>query len=183
MHHYEYHKRSLSSLRDARKYGWLFEYWLSSESIEARYWLLEYLHTHLHYDEILQSDNSGKPIPFSLDGTNYFWSLSHTDHYIAFSFASSPTGIDIVEVRPRNEELFATHDISEYEILGWVSWENFYILWSSKEAIIKAYGNTLDDMKRMVLKDKVEENYIFEFLTWIHKIRVCKSGSIIIALL
>lgn len=51
-----------------------------------------------------------------------------------------PTGIDIAENEERNISLLDTHSISEYDIMAGNNWNNFYILWTAKESIIKATG-------------------------------------------
>jgi phosphopantetheinyl transferase len=176
MHHYAYHKRSWDILTLARKsYPWLLESLFSVESIEVRYWLLEYLNREYSYYGRLEKNNEGQPIPI-LTPEKVYWSLSHSDNFVAYIIASYPVGIDIVDVVIRDPSLLESHSEAEYLLLGGKDWYNFYILWSAKETIIKLCGWALDDMCDIHLREiSGESEYIFEFSWEIHKINIIKE--------
>lgn len=165
MLHFEYAYKSAHAQQQARtKYEWLFHSWLNIESIEARYLLLEFLHKKYNYLWWLDKDSTGKPVPIMIEGNLLYWSLSHTKNFVWFSVSSLPTGIDIVEREERNEALFEIHTHREYELLGEKNWHNFYLLWSAKEAIIKAQWWDIEAMKGISLIEKQDRNiHIFDF--------------------
>lgn len=65
------------------------------------------------------------------------WSISHSENYVAFIVSERPTGIDIAEHEERDSSLLESHPMSDYDILGGKNWNNFYILWTAKESVIK----------------------------------------------
>ena len=163
MHHLEYHPKSPEILQIAKaKYPYLTQEWLSDESIEARYYLLEYLATAYGYHAPLEKDEEGKPIELRMKNREWrtvlFWSITHTENYLAFIISDTPTGIDIAEVIERDISLFSTHSKREYALLGGKSWKDFYILWTAKEAILKSVWGKLDDMREIELIDSPGEN-------------------------
>lgn len=82
---------------------------------------------------------------------NIYWSISHSKEYIAYSVSDYRTGIDIAEYEERDLSLLDTHREIEYKLLGAKNWKNFYLLWTAKEALIKAHGDLLDDIPEMQL--------------------------------
>ncbi len=159
MYHFEYHQKSPYTLRNAHiEYDFLFHEWLSDESIEARYHLLEYLSREYNYRGVLEKEVWGKPIPVAMGGKKIYWSLSHSENFIAFIISETPTGIDIAEYRERDISLLDTQSDEEYDILWGKDWEHFYILWTAKESLIKFIGNTLDDMEDISLLEKISDS-------------------------
>lgn len=159
MYHFEYHQKSPDTLQNVKlDYDFLFHEWFSDESIEARYHLLEYLSREYTYHGVLEKEVSGKPIPVDVGRKKIYWSLSHSENYVAFIISDSPTGIDIAEYRERDASLLDTQSDDEYDILWGKDWVNFYILWTAKESLIKAVGNTLDDMKDISLLEKISDS-------------------------
>ncbi len=176
MHHFEYHPKSPQILQIAKdKYPYLTQEWLSDESIEARYHLLEYLSKEYSWHGVLEKEKNGKPIEFIIHNwewiTVLYWSISHCAHYIAFIIADTPVGIDIAEYHERDTSLLSIHRDSEYSILWGKNWHNFYILWTAKEAIIKSIGGELDDMRDIWLIYSQGEN-ISEFAMESKKYRI-----------
>ena len=166
MHHYSYHLRSENHIVEAwKRYPWLFEKFSKWESIEARYFLLEYLSKMYWYNWMLTQDAEWVPLPVeTLSGEVIYWSLSHSAHYVAYCVWSSAVGIDIAEIDERDESLLSTHSDAEYTLLGWAWWRSFYILWTAKESIIKLIGSTLETMGEIRLvwslsKDNFQYDY------------------------
>ena len=84
-------------------------------------------------------DISGKP---SIPGSNWHFSISHSDEYCAVLASDQPVGIDIqkkVEKIVRVQSKF----VSEAE-LQWIPnqrhWEHLHVIWGIKEAIYKMHG-------------------------------------------
>src|SRR5437868_5120369 len=78
----------------------------------------------------------GAPVPFD----NSFWSLSHKSRFAAAVVGPTPIGIDIEEIRPRNEALLDyVADTAEWA-LAERNWETFFRYWTAKEAVLKTAG-------------------------------------------
>ena len=186
MHYFEYHSKSPDIFEKAKiQYPWLFSEWLPDESIEARYHLLEYLETEYRWKGRLEKDVSWVPIPIFCPDRGkkkVYWSLSHSENFTAYIVSDSPTGIDIAEYEERDESLLSTHTDTEYNLLGSKNWQNFYILWTAKEAILKKNWGTLDDMKHIFLREDLWDWYYFlEFLWDFCKIKIVYEKEIILA--
>jgi phosphopantetheinyl transferase len=85
-----------------------------------------------------QQSESGAPLQRA-DG--HHWSISHTRWWAAAVVADQPVGIDLECIRPRREEFFdevGTRD--DWSIVGEKHWDNFFMLWTAKEATLKANG-------------------------------------------
>ena len=183
MYHFEYHQKSELILRVSQEqYPWLFASWLSDESIEARYYLLEYLQIHHGYRWRLEKDPEGKPVSIKTIDGNTYWSLSHSEHFISFIISDTPVGIDIAEYEERDISLLDMHHTSEYEMLGRKDWEHFYILWTAKESLIKSVGDSLDDLENISLLEIQKEGiYIFWFLGKTYTILSQRYGSLFVS--
>lgn len=83
-------------------------------------------------------DPDGRPLP----NDGWHWSISHKRQWAAGVVSRAPVGIDIEHVIPRRDEaLFdVIADAEEWAIIGGRSWENFYRIWTAKEAVLKANG-------------------------------------------
>jgi phosphopantetheinyl transferase len=84
----------------------------------------------------------GRPLPITIDGGQslIYWSVSHSEDYVAYIVGTTRVGIDIALFRERSESLLDVHKDEEYAILGEKNWNHFYKLWTAKEAIIKSTG-------------------------------------------
>ena len=154
---------------------------LSDESIEVRYRLLEYLSQEFWFSSILTQDTHARPIPISITQSRewssrisrflslqewqkqrkLYWSLSHSENYLAFIISDREVGIDIAEYGERDDSLLALHKEEEYALLGGRNWHNFYLLWTAKEAIIKSIWWILDDMNDISIQSIFWESYEF----------------------
>ncbi len=84
--------------------------------------------------------------PYFPDHPDCHFSLSHTADLCACALSDTPVGIDIELVRPRKEGLPA-YVFGEGELVwfreGGSRWEDFYTLWTLKEARVKCTGEGL----------------------------------------
>ena len=183
MHYYEYHQKSPENLEKSKeKYPWLFDMNFSDESREVRYHLLEYLYLEYWYSWMLEKDDLWKPLPIQYNWSSLYWSLSHSTNYLAFIVSDSPTGIDIVEKKERDAFIQDIHSPHEYDILGGKNWDNFYILWSAKESIIKVAGSWLDDIKDIQLMEiHTESISLFAFKGETYRIQTMQLDPVIIS--
>jgi len=92
----------------------------------------------------LLTDTHGAPRPF--DG--WHWSLSHKSRFVAAVVGRTPLGIDIEEIRPRNEALYSAIADDEEWALGERTWELFFRYWTAKEAVLKAVGVGLRGLRQ-----------------------------------
>ncbi len=111
---------------------------------------MEYLSESYGFSGELEQESNGKPLPIIISPKiKLYWSISHSENYIAGIVSIDPTGIDIAEYSERHYSLLDTHSTTEYDRIGSKDWRNFYRLWTGKEAIIKKMGAKLDDMKNI----------------------------------
>jgi 4'-phosphopantetheinyl transferase len=93
-----------------------------------------------------QKDHRDVPLPF--DGT--YWSISHKPRFVAAVISENPVGIDLEEILPRSESLFAAAaEEAEWILGGGRNWETFFRYWTAKEAVLKACGTGLRDLKQV----------------------------------
>lgn len=94
-------------------------------------------------------DERDVPVP----NAGYFWSISHKRQFAAAVVADAPIGIDIEHVVERPRRL---HDAlalkNEWDLMPDESWESFFMLWTAKEAVLKATGTGIADLLRCQLK-------------------------------
>lgn len=91
-----------------------------------------------------EKDERNVPIPFG--GT--YWSISHKTRYVAGVVSSSPVGIDLEKIAPRENGLFDyLADEAEWGLAGNREWETFFRYWTAKEAVLKATGAGLSHLK------------------------------------
>ena len=71
----------------------------------------------------------------------FHWSVSHKPDYAAAIISTEPVGIDIERIKPRTSDHFDEVGSDEgWGVLGGRSLENFFKLWTAKEAALKAEG-------------------------------------------
>ena len=93
----------------------------------------------------LIKDEDDVPCPFN--GT--YWSLSHKPKCVAAVVSSNKIGIDIEEIRPRNEPVFELVASDEEWALGNDrSWNTFFRFWTAKEAVLKADDIGISGLKK-----------------------------------
>lgn len=130
----------------------------SAESIIARYLLIQAIAQRWNIPTYLPSfDPDGRP----LWNGQICWSLSHKDDWIAVAVAGHPVGIDVEVLRPRDPSLFSLFRVGEWEVLGGQTWENFYRLWTAKEALIKRERGTIDLLGEIHLVSADTSDMIF----------------------
>jgi len=111
---------------------------LSNESLVARNQIF------LHTNQWVSSDTLGKPIFW-----DFYWSVSHKKDLVMVWVDQRPLWVDIEICKSRWEELFSYHPDAQYEELGWQTWENFYRLWTLKEAVIKLNLSQMDNLNKV----------------------------------
>ena len=94
----------------------------------------------------------------------YFFSISHKKELVFIWVNNSKIWLDIELNKNRDESLLNKFNIKEYSILWWKNWDNFYLLWTSKESIIKYLNLGLDNIEDVIL---IKEEILEENIWWI----------------
>jgi len=77
----------------------------------------------------------------------WYWSVSHKPKCVAGVVGAERVGIDLEEVKPRDEGLFRlVASDEEWDMVG-KSWANFFRYWTAKEAVLKAAGIGIGGLK------------------------------------
>jgi len=106
--------------------------------------------------EELLKDERGAPCPV----WGNYWSLSHKPKYVAAVISKDKVGIDIEEMKPRPESLFARVASDEEWGLKEKSWDTFFRYWTAKEAILKVIGIGIGGLKICRITSVPDDNYI-----------------------
>ncbi len=104
----------------------------------------------------LLKDGNGVPCP--VDGI--YWSLSHKPKYVAAVVSNGKVGIDIEQVKPRTESLFArVAGDGEWE-LKQKSWDTLFRYWTAKEAVLKVIGIGIGGLRTCRITSVLDDNHI-----------------------
>jgi 4'-phosphopantetheinyl transferase len=105
----------------------------------------------------IEKDENDVPRPF--DG--YCWSVSHKSKCVAAVISKSMIGIDIEEIKPRSESIFArVASEEEWELGKDRSWDIFFRYWTAKEATLKAMGIGIGGFKACRVVSIPDDNHI-----------------------
>jgi 4'-phosphopantetheinyl transferase len=104
----------------------------------------------------LLKDEKGVPCPVA----GNYWSLSHKPKYVAAVVSKDKVGIDIEEMKPRAESLFAHVASDEEWELKERSWDTFFRYWTAKEATLKVIGIGISGLKTCRIISVPDENHI-----------------------
>jgi 4'-phosphopantetheinyl transferase len=104
----------------------------------------------------LLKDGNGVPCP--VDGV--YWSLSHKPKYVAALVSNDKVGIDIEEMKPRTESLFArVAGDAEWELKE-KSWDTLSRYWTAKEAVLKVIGVGIGGLRTCRITSVLDDNHI-----------------------
>lgn len=104
----------------------------------------------------LLKDGDGVPCP--VDGI--YWSLSHKPKYVAAVVSNDKIGIDIEEMKPRAESLFARVAGAEEWALEERSWDTLFRYWTAKEAVLKVIGIGIAGLRKCRITSVPDTNHI-----------------------
>jgi len=104
----------------------------------------------------LLKDKEGIPCPVA----GIYWSLSHKPEYVAAVVSKDKVGIDIEEVKPRPESLFARVASDEEWELKEKSCDVLFRYWTAKEAILKVIGIGIGGLRICRITSVPDENHI-----------------------
>jgi len=105
----------------------------------------------------LRKDENDVPYPF--DGN--YWSLAHKPKYVAAVISKERVGIDIEEIKPRQESIFSlVASDQEWDLGKEESWYTFFRYWTAKEATLKAIGIGIGGLKACRVVSVPDENHV-----------------------
>jgi len=104
----------------------------------------------------LLKDEKGAPCPV----WGNYWSLSHKPKYVAAVVSKDKVGVDIEEMKPRAESLFAHVASDEEWELKERSWDILFRYWTAKEAALKVIGIGISGLKTCRIISVPDENHI-----------------------
>jgi len=104
----------------------------------------------------LLKDEKGAPCPVA----GNYWSLSHKPKCVAAVVSKDKVGIDIEEMKPRTQSLFAYVASNEEWELKEKSWDTFFRYWTAKEAALKVIGIGISGLKTCRIISVPDENHI-----------------------
>lgn len=106
-------------------------------------------------------DDRDVPLP----NQGFYWSISHTRGMAAGVVAREPVGIDVEAMTPRRDGLFEMVGCDEeWMLLGGRNWDNFFLLFTAKEATLKAHGKGIGYLRecRLNLVEKQACSIFFD---------------------
>jgi len=107
-----------------------------------------------------RQDESDVPLP----NNGFYWSISHKRRLAAGIVSREPIGIDVEHVVPRREGLFEmVGSEEEWSLLGGRTWENFYRLFTAKEATLKANGKGIGYLRETRLSGAAGNALVLSF--------------------
>ena len=108
----------------------------------------------------LPKDKNGAPLP--VDGT--YWSLSHKNDFVVGVVSNQKVGIDIEEIIPRSPGLHRKVAYpEEWDLIGGLNQQNFYRIWTAKEATVKALGHGIEDLLQCTIVDIKESQTLLHY--------------------
>lgn len=131
-----------------------------------------------------QQSPGGAPLP----NGEFYWSISHKRHWAAAAIARAPIGIDVEEIVPRRDSLLdEVVSAEDWHKLGGRTWDNFFRLWTAKEATLKANSVGIGHLSKCKLEKVIDDLHIettfngklwhVEQLRWNHHIAAVTSGE------
>ena len=105
---------------------------------------------------ILQQQLNLSEEQLSLPNQSYRWdakffSASYTEDYFLLAIAEQKIGVDLEQIRARSDILLANYQQELEKVFGKVDWSGFYLLWTAREAILKASDTAdLDQMEQIL---------------------------------
>lgn len=105
----------------------------------------------------LCKDENDVPCPFN----GNYWSLTHKPKYVGAVISKERVGIDIEEIKPRQESIFSfVASDQEWGLGTEESWYTFFRYWTAKEATLKSIGIGIGGLKACRVVSVPDENHI-----------------------
>lgn len=132
------------------------------QSLAARALLWSILKDNLNLSvEQLTFDKSGKPYLFN---SKFYISLTHSKEYVGCALSDTRVGIDIEQIRQVKEVVIdRVCSAAEKEYLSTKDADEFFTLWTLKEAYIKASSSNLSKLAELSFVEEGKITNKFKF--------------------
>jgi 4'-phosphopantetheinyl transferase len=129
----------------------------------------------------LAKDEDDVPLP----SNGIHWSVSHKPSCVAAVVSNEPIGIDVEEIGPRDEAIYAlVGSDEEWELGGGRSWDTFFRYWTAKEAVLKAVGVGIGGLKKCrVASLPDEDRVVLEYRDHTYVVEQLRHRSLIVSVL
>lgn len=117
----------------------------------------------------------------SFNYKSFHWSISHKHEMLAAAIDSEPIGIDIEINEPKNQDLFTLFADNEWDILGKISWENFYLGWTAKEACLKKLSLELNKFPKIKITGRKSPYLFLQYRRKNIRVRTLLNKNIILS--
>ncbi len=118
-----------------------------SHTLEAHALLREAVRLTWGWEELPRLGREERGKPWFPERPGYCFNLSHSGPYALCALGHAPVGADVEQVRPRRpflpQRALSPEELRWFQVLGG-RWEDFYTLWTMKEAKVKCLGSGLD---------------------------------------
>jgi len=140
----------------------------SKESLVSRYIISTIVDNSFNIKKYLPKvDATWKPVYLY---ENLYWSISHKENLVFVWISDTQIWVDIEFYKERDNSVLDYFLDSEYELLGWKNWSNFYVLWTAKESVIKYNLSNLDNINGIKLLELISNEQIISDLKFSKKL-------------
>ncbi len=158
----------------------------SKESIVSRFIISKKIEKIFNINNyLLKFDENWIP----LFDNGIFWSISHKDNLVFVWVHNELIWIDLEIYKERDLSVLDQFEIEEYNILWWKNWDNFYILWTAKESVIKFNLLNLNDLSKIKLiqEKNIQKNIsnlefskklLLSYNSWINQVYFWRKDEI-----
>lgn len=99
-----------------------------------------------------------------------YWSLSHKNWIIFVWVWDKLLWVDIEVFKERDDSLLNIFSQGNYDALWWKDWNNFYILWTGKEVVVKKRLSTIEKLDTINIVQVEKSEKIFDGISFTNKI-------------
>lgn len=94
--------------------------------------------------------------PYFEDYPNVRFSLSHSDNYAVLAMGETEIGCDIEKIRDINFRAIANRWFSDGEIEATQTLDDYFSIWTKKEAVLKYTADGLSGIKKFDVTEPIE---------------------------
>ena len=124
-----------------------------SDTVGAHALLREAVRLAWGWEDLPRLDRGDRGKPWFPERPERHFNLSHSGPYALCALGDAPVGADVEQVWPRRpflpEKALSPEEFAWFQALGG-RWEDFYTLWTLKEAKVKCLGSGLDRPAREI---------------------------------
>lgn len=149
------------------------------EGVAARY-LVSRLIDHRFGVKDYFPESTPKGIPVFPE--NLYWSIAYADQKAFVATDDKPVGVDIERVVMRNPLLFSVFSPQEWRSMGKMDWNQFYKMWTAKQALLKKNHSETLDTRDMTIVGARKDSVWIASESSLHTVTVRKRKGYIVAI-